>query len=99
LQERWRNRDARFATNLALPHLAAVLAQCLFIGHDSGISHLAAAVEAKCLLLFGPTDPEVWAPQGKNVRVTRAPESNLSRLSPDVVFTELKLLEAAVSAA
>jgi heptosyltransferase III len=43
----------------------------LFIGHDSGISHLAAAVETPCLLLFGPTDPAIWAPANLQVRVLR----------------------------
>ncbi len=52
----------RFAENLRLPHLAAILEQTVFIGHDSGISHLAAAVGAPSLLLFGPTDPRIWAP-------------------------------------
>ncbi|MEX2045445.1 MAG: glycosyltransferase family 9 protein [Opitutus sp.] len=43
----------------------------LFIGHDSGISHLAAACGVPCILLFGPTDPAMWAPRGANVRVIR----------------------------
>src|SRR5204863_227643 len=62
LETEWKNRDVRFARNLPLPVLAAVLEHPLFIGHDSGISHLAAAAGAKSILLFGPTDPDVWAP-------------------------------------
>ena len=46
---------ACFAENLALPNLAAVIERCaLFIGHDSGISHIAAAVGTPCVLLFRP---------------------------------------------
>jgi heptosyltransferase-2 len=46
-----------------LEELVGHLARCqLFIGHDSGISHLAAACGARCVLLFGPTNPEIWAP-------------------------------------
>jgi ADP-heptose:LPS heptosyltransferase len=41
----------------------------LYIGNDSGITHLAAAVGTPVLALFGPTDPRVWAPRGPNVRV------------------------------
>ena len=37
----------------------------LFIGNDSGISHLAAALGVPVLAIFGPTDPAVWAPRGK----------------------------------
>jgi ADP-heptose:LPS heptosyltransferase len=40
-----------------------------YIGNDSGITHLAAAVETPTIALFGPTDPAVWAPRGANVRV------------------------------
>lgn len=41
----------------------------LYIGNDSGITHLAAAVGTPVLALFGPTDPRVWAPRGERVRV------------------------------
>ncbi|MBZ5622830.1 MAG: glycosyltransferase family 9 protein [Acidobacteriia bacterium] len=43
----------------------------LYIGNDSGITHLAAAVGTPVLALFGPTNPEVWAPRGPHVRVGR----------------------------
>lgn len=36
----------------------------LFVGNDSGITHLAAALGVPTLALFGPTDPRVWAPRG-----------------------------------
>jgi heptosyltransferase-2 len=53
-----------------LPRVAAMLARCAaFIGNDSGITHLAAAVGAPTLAVFGPTDPALWAPRGKAVRV------------------------------
>lgn len=41
----------------------------LYIGNDSGITHLAAAAGAPILALFGPADPAVWAPRGERVRV------------------------------
>lgn len=72
LEPLWQSQRVVFAENLPLPHLAAVLAQTIFIGHDSGISHLAAAAGAKCILLFGPTDPDVWAPRNENVSVIRS---------------------------
>ena len=43
----------------------------LYVGNDSGITHLAAAAGAPVLALFGPTDPLVWAPRGPRVRVAR----------------------------
>jgi heptosyltransferase-3 len=72
--------QVRFAHQLLLPQLAAVLEQSTFIGHDSGISHLAAAAGASCLILFGPTDPKVWAPQNTNARVLLAPNGDLTQL-------------------
>lgn len=48
-----------------IPWLASA---SVYIGNDSGISHLAAACGVPVVALFGPTDPRVWAPRG-NVRV------------------------------
>jgi heptosyltransferase-3 len=85
LEREWKNRDVRFARNLPLPRLAAVLERSIFVGHDSGISHLAAAAGANCILLFGPTDPNVWAPMNENVRVLRSPSGKLSDLKTQTV--------------
>lgn len=43
----------------------------LYIGNDSGITHLAAAAGCATMAIFGPTDPKVWAPRGKHVAVLR----------------------------
>lgn len=43
----------------------------LYIGNDSGITHLAAATGVATLALFGPTAPDVWAPRGDNVTVLK----------------------------
>jgi heptosyltransferase III len=90
LETIWRNHRVRFARNLALPALAAVLEHAAFVGHDSGISHLAAAAGAKCILLFGPTNPGVWAPLNENVRMIRAPKGDLRQLDVDVVRDALR---------
>jgi ADP-heptose:LPS heptosyltransferase len=56
--------------NLPLDELAAILKQCsLYVGNDSGITHLAAAVGTPVVALFGPTDPQVWGPRGTNVSI------------------------------
>jgi ADP-heptose:LPS heptosyltransferase len=47
----------------------------VYIGNDSGVSHLAAAVGTPTVVLFGPTDPAVWAPRGDRVRVLDRMES------------------------
>jgi len=53
----------------------------MFIGNDSGISHLAAACGVPVLALFGPTDPKVWAPRGDLVRLAIAPDGRMESLS------------------
>ena len=64
--------SVRVAANLPLPDLADQLSSCrVFLGHDSGVSHLAAACGVPCVLLFGPTDPAMWAPPAPHVRVIR----------------------------
>jgi heptosyltransferase-2 len=89
----WPDAPILVARDLALPHLAALLARArLFVGHDSGISHLAAAVGAPCLLLFGPTDPTIWAPANPLVRVIAAPEGDLSVLSVEMVAEEVSAM-------
>lgn len=72
-----------------LPILAALLARCAtYYGHDTGISHLAAAVGTPSTVLFGPTDPAIWAPRGPHVRVIRAPGGDLAALAPDAVTAQ-----------
>jgi heptosyltransferase III len=62
------------AQAVPLKLLAAVLEPCrLFIGNDSGLAHLAAALKIPSIVLFGPTLPQHWAPQGKHVAVLREP--------------------------
>ena len=51
---------------MALLHAARV-----YVGCDSGVSHLAAAVGTPSCVLFGPTDPRVWAPRGPHVHIFR----------------------------
>ncbi|MGH7773884.1 MAG: glycosyltransferase family 9 protein [Candidatus Binatia bacterium] len=55
---------------LELAKVAALLPQCdLYLGNDSGVTHLAAALGVETVALFGPTDPAQWAPRGKRVTV------------------------------
>ena len=90
LRREWDDGRACFATNLPLTQLAAVLEHSIFVGHDSGISHLAAATGAQCLLLFGPTDPAIWAPLNEHVQILRAPDGDLRKLDVDVVRSAMR---------
>lgn len=69
--------------NLPLPRLSALLGRCkVYLGNDSGVTHLAALSGAPTVALFGPTDPNIWAPRGDAVTVLRW-NDNGERLSPE----------------
>ena len=58
------------ARSLNLGKLAALLVRSdLYLGNDSGVSHLAAALGVATAVLFGPSNVGRWAPRGKNVTV------------------------------
>lgn len=44
----------------------------VYIGNDSGITHLAAATGIRTIALFGPASPETWVPRGENVTILRS---------------------------
>ncbi len=78
---------------LPLVELATRLGRCsLFLGHDSGISHLASACGVPSLLLFGPTDPATWAPPQPTVQILQAPEGKMAGLSLETVREAVLLL-------
>ena len=76
---------------LTLVELAAILAESeRFLGNDSGITHLAAAVGLPVVALFGPSDAETWAPRGRGqITILRAPEGELERLTVPTVWDAL----------
>jgi ADP-heptose:LPS heptosyltransferase len=77
----------------ALGSLAATLAQSrLYIGNDSGVSHLAAAVGAQTVVLFGPTSGAVWRPDGARVETVLAPSGALDAISAEDVMTVAETL-------
>jgi ADP-heptose:LPS heptosyltransferase len=64
-----------------LPEAAAILAAArLFVGNDSGLGHLAAAVQTRTLTLFGVGDPDRYHPWGGRARWLVEPGRDLSRL-------------------
>jgi len=53
-------------TDLSLPEITALLAQArLFVGNDSGIAHIAAAVETPAVVIFGSSNIAHWRPWAK----------------------------------
>lgn len=53
-------------TDLSLPEVTALLSQArLFVGNDSGVAHIAAAVGAPSVVIFGSSNTAHWRPWGK----------------------------------
>ena len=58
--------------DLSLVEVAEEVRRCrLYIGNDSGITHIAAYWGAPTIALFGPTDPSIWGPVGRRVKVLK----------------------------
>ena len=97
----WRH-EGIIESTLPLWHVGALLSRAdLYVGNDSGVSHLAGAMGARGVVLFGPTCPEQWRPLGgaltvvanKAYRVT-APDAvgiSVNEVPPEAVIAELAL--------
>jgi heptosyltransferase-2 len=80
------------AQGLSLTELAGRLQTCRgFIGHDSGITHLAAALGLPGLVLWGDTNETVWRPQGGRMVVVRGVDG-LRGIAVDSVMCRLREL-------
>jgi predicted lipopolysaccharide heptosyltransferase III len=54
-------------TNLSLPEITALLTRArLFVGNDSGIAHMAAAVRTPSVVIFGSSNRAHWSPWAQN---------------------------------
>jgi len=75
----------------SLQALAATLAASrLFVGNDSGVSHLAAAVGAATVTLFGPTRPQVWRPDGPRIRAVDSADGTMAGVSLEAALTQAR---------
>jgi heptosyltransferase-2 len=84
-----------FLSNEPLPCVAAALERCeAFVGNDSGITHMAAAVRTPTLAIFGRTNPGVWQPRAPRVKVLQPapPGAELATLKPAEVLREVEAL-------
>jgi len=82
--------------DLSVSQVAALLAEAgHFVGNDSGVAHVAAAVGARTVAIFGATDSAAWAPRGPRVRVLKPPKGPdgspgpITEVTPDAVLDAL----------
>jgi heptosyltransferase-3 len=80
-------RRLRILFNASLTDLCQALNQCtVFVGHDTGVTHLAAAVGIPAVALFGPTNPDIWAPLGTHVRVVKSPDGRMASIRVEETY-------------
>ena len=78
------------ARDLSVAGLAAFLPCCaLYVGNDSGVTHLAGLLGVPTLALFGPTEPALWAPLGQRVVARQSPTGRMEDLSPETVIAAI----------
>ena len=83
----------RLCVDRSLSDLVAELSRAtLFVGHDSGVTHIAAATGICTIALFGPTDPIIWSPNGDHVTVIQSPDRTMAGLAVETVLETLRPL-------
>lgn len=81
------------AGTTGLPQAAAVLSHGrVFVGNDSGLGHMAAALKIPTLTLFGPGDPERYHPWGEYAAWLSDPRGDVAAISVDRAQAELERL-------
>lgn len=82
----WRATGHALATGRTLLEAAALVASASrYVGNDSGISHLAGALDRTGAVLFGPTRPEHWRPRGGRLAVVRFTSRDESSCVEEIV--------------
>ena len=65
---------------------AVMLESDLVLCNDTGVMHVSVAAGARTLAVFGPTDPDRWAPRSKSLHIVRGSDGNLAEITPDIVL-------------
>ena len=79
------------AADLPLGVVLALLRRAtVYLGNDSGVSHLAGAAGTPSVVLFGPTDPGLWRPIGDHVRVLHGASGDIAATSVEEVLEALR---------
>lgn len=74
--------QTHFIKNRPIREVAALLNEIdLYITNDTGVMHIAGAVSANVMALFGPTDPLQWAPAGEKNRYLASNDGNIDSIS------------------
>lgn len=90
------NESGTLITDLTIPQILGLLGLCRFyIGNDSGISHLASAAGIKTLVLFGPTNANIYRPMGDNVEILNLGQtfSEKSSYAVSIILNRIRYMQ------
>jgi heptosyltransferase-2 len=80
-------RPVELLENKPIREVASILREVdLYITNDTGLLHVAAGVGAPVIGLFGPTDPQQWAPIGKRIRYIQGEGGVIGAIPPNRVL-------------
>jgi ADP-heptose:LPS heptosyltransferase len=83
------NVESTLVSERSITDVAALLRRAdLVLCNDTGVMHVSAAAGATTLAVFGPTDPNRWAPRSPTLHIVRAPNGYLLDLTPNQVATK-----------
>jgi heptosyltransferase-3 len=87
----YQSSKLRVRSNLPILEIANELATAdVFVGQDTGVTHLAAALGMPTVALFGPTDPVIWRPLGEHVTVIASEDATMEGLQFERVLREVE---------
>lgn len=79
------------ASGFTIRQLAALLTNVdLFVCNDTGVMHVAAAINAKVVAIFGPSNPDEWGPIGENIVIVRGEKDRCESVSVQQVLSAIQ---------
>jgi ADP-heptose:LPS heptosyltransferase len=82
---------ATYFAGMSVRQAAALIGEFdFFLCNDTGVMHIGAALSTPTLALFGPTDPQMWAPQVPNLRWIRGADDRMDSIGVDEVLTGIQ---------
>jgi len=79
-----------FCGKLTLLETASIIKKSdFFIGNDSGLGHIASAVNTQNFIIFGDGDPDRYRPWGNKSSWYQNPEKDISLITPEQIYKEV----------
>jgi ADP-heptose:LPS heptosyltransferase len=82
------NIDYKILGTIPIKQQGAILSLIdIFITNDTGSMHIAGFSDARMISLFGPTNPEEWAPSGENKFIIKSKTGSIDDISVEEVYS------------